>query len=197
MSARLTKSDREQMAKALVRHKFHEQAEALMQESVELFDAVYDERHDAQTQRLMRQLQKLHPNTFYSTTTQTVNANGYNVRVGAAAVGRMQTVLWTPQVVPRLRLDSAERQVSPALADRVADFALRLKAFTDSLDPAYSTATAALAQFSTGKKLAEDWPEAMPVIGNLIPASERNLPVVQLTAINDEFGLPPSEVEAA
>ena len=198
MSARLTKSDREQMAKALVRHKFHDQAEALMQESVELFDAVYGERYDEPTQKLMRQLTKRHPTALSTDGSAYVNARGMSIYVGASHIGVRGVVDWLPAVAPRPVFYSGHSgEVSVALGDRTFDFALRLKTFNEGIRPAYHKALATLNQFHTGKKLADEWPEAMPVIGNLIPASERNLPVVQLTAINDEFGLPPSETEAA
>lgn len=201
MSARLTKSDREQMAKALVRHRFHEEAEALMRESAELFAAVYDERHDEQTQKLMRQLQRRHKNAFARTDDLYVNANGMRVNVGGVAVGNRRTVYWTAQVAARPVLNDSRygdiQTVSTALSARIAAFALDCKAFAEKLAPAYNKALGALAQFHTGKKLAEEWPEAMPVIGSLIPANDRALPVVQTAAINDEFGLPPSDAEAA
>ncbi|NCA02851.1 MAG: hypothetical protein EBS87_11955 [Sphingomonadaceae bacterium] len=37
------------------------------------------------------------------------------------------------------------------------------------------------------------WPEAIPVIGDLIPADQRTLPVVVVSEINKKFGLPPEE----
>jgi hypothetical protein len=201
VTTRLTKSDREQMAKALVRHRFHVEAEALMRASAELFAAVYDERHDEQTQKLMRQLQRRHKNAFAQTDDLYVNANGMRVNVGGIAVGSHRTVSWTTQVPTRPVLNGSRygeiEAVSAELSARIAAFALDCKAFAEKLAPAYNKALGALAQFTTGKKLAEEWPEAMPVIGNLIPANDRALPVVQTAAINDEFGLPPSEVEAA
>jgi hypothetical protein len=49
---------------------------------------------------------------------------------------------------------------------------------------------------TTGKKLAEAWPEAMEVIGDLIPENQRTLPVVQVSAINAKFRLPPGTAAA-
>lgn len=197
MSVRLTNRDREEMARALVRHRFQERAEELMRESAELFAAVYDERYDAQTQKLMRQLEKRHPGALKRDASTNLNANGMRVWLGENRIGVGSVVTWTPAVAERPMLNKHSDVASPALSARIAQFALDTQAFADELRPAYNRALGTLAQFTTGKKLAEEWPEAMPVIGNLIPASERNLPAVQLTAINDEFGLPPSETEAA
>ena len=64
-------------------------------------------------------------------------------------------------------------------------------------ETAYNEAMAVLNTCTTGKKLAEAWPEAMPVIGDLIPEGERTLPVVQVADINKKFGLPPKGKKAA
>jgi hypothetical protein len=67
----------------------------------------------------------------------------------------------------------------------------------EDVETAYRRALGTLERFTTAKKLTKEWPEAMPIIGKLIPVEARTLPTVQLEAINDEFGLPPSDEKQA
>ena len=74
---------------------------------------------------------------------------------------------------------------------------MAVKDFAEEVSAAYDRALGTLNQFASGKRLTADWPEALPVIGSLIPEGDRQLPVVQLAAVNNDFGLPPSERLAA
>lgn len=196
--AKITKYAREQMARALVRHKFNDEAEELCAESAALFNAVLDERYDAVTLKLIRQLEKRQPKAFKKTDDLYLRANGMRVTVGAASLGVHSIARWVPQVAERPVLYGGEDdEPSKALADRIAAFALNTKQFTDDIKTAYTRALGTLEQFTTAKRLTEEWPEALPVIGHLIAAEDRALPVVQLDAINDEFGLPPTELQEA
>lgn len=198
MSARISKSTREQMAKALVRHRFSERAEELCAESVRLFNAVLDERYDAGTQKLMRQLERRYPGGLDRQTSIYLRARGMRVTVGETSIGSYWLASWTPEVPERLTLADKDEEPSEALAEQIAAFALETQHFEEKLKEAYRRALGALEQFTTAKKLTEEWPEAMPVIGHLLAVEDRALPAVQLEAINDEFGLPPSEeLEAA
>lgn len=195
---KITKYAREQMARALVRHRFNDEAEALCRESAGLFNAVLDERYDAATQKLMRQLEKRQPKAFKRTDDLYLRANGMRVSVGAASLGDYGIARWTPQVAERPILYGEEDgEPSKDLAERIAAFALNAKQFTDDVKTAYRRALGTLEQFTTAKRLTEEWPEAMPVIGHLLAVEERALPAVQLDTINDEFGLPPTELQEA
>lgn len=196
--AKISKGTRERMAAALVRHKFNERAEALMIESAALFNAVLDERYDAATQKLMRQLLKKHPNAFRMTDGLYLRANGMRVSVGANIIGDYSIARWSPTVKERpILADDSDAEPSRELADRIAAFAMETEDFSEQMRFAYRRALGALEQFTTAKRLTEEWPEAMPVIDHLLAVEDRALPVVQLEAINDEFDLPPSELEDA
>ncbi len=197
MSARLTKYDRDQMAKALTRHRFNDCAQGLMLESAALFNAVLDERYDTQTLKLMRQLQKRQPKAFDQVDCLGLRPRGFCVSVGARSIGAYGKGVWMPVVARRSVLHGHDCELNDQLTDRAAQFGLDTKKFAEDVSEAYRRALATLSQFTTGKALVEKWPEAIPVIGSLIPSEDRSLPVVQLQAINDEFGLPPSELEAA
>lgn len=195
--AKLSKYTRNQMASALVRHRFQDRADALSAESTALFNAVLDERYDAATQKLMRQLEKRCPGAFQRTDDLYVRARGMRVTIGAGAIGDYSIARWTPETPERPILAKDEGEPSEALANRIAEFALSTQKFVEDIREAYRRALGALEQFGTAKRLTEEWPEAMPVIGHLLTVEDRALPVVQLEAINDEFGLPPAELEAA
>lgn len=129
----------------------------------------------------------------------TVNAGGYNVDVGGTMRSR-----W-------VRFDQAKHEgylcvgfygsdhniTDEALIEDLKAFAIRYKNFDEVCQTAYNEAMSVLNTMTTGKKLAEAWPETIPVIGDLIPEGLRTLPVVQVSAVNAKFGLPPSEKEAA
>lgn len=195
--ARLSKSTSERMAKALVRHRFQKRAEELTAESVALYDAVYAERYDTATQGLMAKLLKLHADAFPKANNGWISARGLNVHIGGAQIGCYKIVTWSANGAERPVFRSQRGTVSDALASRIHEYAMSTKAFDDDLRAAYSRALSTLNSLGTDKRLQEEWPEALPVIGHLIPVENRSLPVVQLAAINDEFGLPPSELEAA
>lgn len=197
MTTRLTKDTRESMAKALVRHKLKDRADELLAESERLFDAVYAERYDAPTQKLMRQLTKRHPGAFNTASYFTVNARGMRVYVGEHPIGSYNSVRWSKEIQQRRVLQKDDTAPSEALAEKCADFALATQKFGEEAATAYRKALAALAQFNTPKKLTEEWPEAIPVIGHLLKVEDRSLPTVQLKAINDEFDLPPTETALA
>jgi len=194
--AKLSKNTRERMAKALVRHRYQGRADELLVESAALFDAVYEARYDAPTRSLMGKLEKLHPKAFSTANQFMINARGMRVGIGAYAVGIYALVRWEQNLPNRSVFDRYNETAPEELVDRIAEFGLSTKAFDDAVKQAYTRALGTINQFGTAKRLAEEWPEAMPIIGELIPTEDRTLPVVQLEAINDEFGLPPSDIAA-
>lgn len=192
---RLTKSNREAMARALVKHKLAERGEGLCRESVVLFKQADDALYDPATKRLMAKLLKGHRKAFAIRNHMTARARGMYVRIGAQNIGA-EGCFWKAET-PYLPALHTDEDLSDQILGHMADFALKLKSFQEDVKAAYRKAIGTLGQFSTGKKLAADWPEAMPIIGKLIPEEDRSLPVVQLAAINAEFELPPSEAIAA
>lgn len=203
--ARLSQSIRESMAKALVRHRFDERAKVLCAESVSLFHFVMDDLHNADTRKLMAQLEKRHKGAFQRDDDLTVNVAGRRISIGSQLIGGVRGVYgsgWKAQADPRsfLQCDRGYDKVSyldGPIAERLTAFADGVEALRAEAEAAYRKALGALAQFGTGKRLAAEWPEAMPVIGNLIPENDRQLPVVQVAALNIEFELPPELAEAA
>ncbi len=194
--AKLSKSTRERMAKALVRHRFQTRADELLSESAALFDAVYEARYDAPTRSLMGKLEKLHPKAFSKASNFTINARGMRVSIGEYPVGAFQKARWERHLPSRSVFDRYSEAAPDALVDRIAEYGLATKAFDDELSIAYARALSTIGQLGTAKRLQDEWPEALPVIGELIPTEDRTLPVVQLAEINAEFDLPP-EVLAA
>jgi hypothetical protein len=197
---RLSKSTREYMAKALVRHKLNDRADTLCAESAALFNAVLDARYDEATVKLMRQLEKREPSAFLRQRYLNVNARGMRISLGNTSIGKYSIVKWVPQTTERALLYGdvySDIDLSEELTDRIATFALNLKRVNEDVETAYRRALGTLERFTTAKKLTKEWPEAMPIIGKLIPVEARTLPTVQLEAINDEFGLPPSDEKQA
>lgn len=192
------------MAKALVKHRFADRAAGLIVESQRLFHLVYDEHYDASDRKMMAQLRKKDFKRFETTDEITVNAAGQRFDVGREGIGVAGEAHWMPECekLPILAdLRNYQACVSFAadhpLTDRLTAFARQREALKVEVHEAFREALGALQQFSTGKRLAEDWPEALPVIGDLIPEDNRTLPVVQVVHLNTKFGLPPSESRAA
>lgn len=202
---RLSNSIREDMARALVRHRFGERADVLCAESATLFHAVIFDQYDDATRKLMAQIEKKHRNAFTKQNSLTVNVAGRRIEIGARYIGSVKTSWgshWRAQCESASMLESGQgwnsiSYLEGPIADRLIAFADAEQKLREEIDPAYRKALGALAQFGTGKRLASDWPEAMPVIGNLIPENDRQLPVVQVAALNAEFELPPELAEAA
>lgn len=190
---KISLSTHKAMAKALVQHKFNTRADELSQQSTALFNAVLDERYDAQTQKLMKQLDKLHPGAFKTKSSIYLRANGMRVQVGSMVIGDWDTVRWSVKSAERPVIATVEdAEPSQELAYKIAAFSMATKEFAEEVASAYSVALGTLRQFTTVERLQE-WPEALPVIGGLIPTEDRTLPVVQLNAINEQFDLPPAE----
>lgn len=194
--AKLSKSTRERMAKALVRHRFNDRAAELTAESIAIYDALYDHRYDAETQKLIAKLVKRDKRAFQTANTDWVNAGGYRLNIGAIYVGDYDIVRWHATSEPKPIFYSEDDEVPAAMVERVRDFASASKTFKEEVGAAYAKAMATLNSLGTAKRLQDEWPEAMPVIGDLIPTEDRSVPVVQLSGINDEFGLPPEALAA-
>lgn len=192
--ARLSKHVQEKMAVALVKHRFADRANELIAQSRQLFHDLYEFHHDAETRKHMSAITKKHAKAFTSSSSITANVGGRKIEVGERSVGGY----W--------RADAERLPLLPDAAgwqglgiDAETDFGKRLAEFDDAANGlreqakhAEREALGMLSQFTTGKRLAEGWPEAMPVIGDLIPEDDRTLPSIQVANLNSKFDLPPA-----
>jgi hypothetical protein len=197
--ARLSNHTREKMATALVKHRFAERAATLIAESQELFRLAYDHHHSAEDRKHIAALTKRHPRGLGKDTSLNLNISGRRLIVGAQQIGKY----WSAEVEARYTLGDADQypgmgiEADSALGKRAIAFADAERQLQTDVGIAYKEALGALSQFSTGKRLADDWPEAMPVIGDLIPEDDRTLPVVQVAGLNSKFKLPPADMKVA
>lgn len=195
--SKLTKHIREHMAAKLVQHKFTEVGKTLATANRTLFARVYDEAYDAKTKAAMEALTAIHSGAFEKTNSIPVNVGGMRFHIGGATPCSSRYVRIQQAVIegrPYMRCVTNYNAYVPKnqkLIDDLHKFALDTQKFTEDVDVAYREAMSALETFTTGKKLAEGWPEAMEVIGDLIPEDCRTLPTVQVKELNHKFGLPP------
>jgi hypothetical protein len=193
--SRLTKDIREQMARKLVAYRYTNEAKELVQLNRTLADRAYAYLYPKELLDAMAVVEKAHRNAFDRSNKIRVNAGGYRVDIGAPL--RSQWVKMEQAahdgylVVDRYTSDNHGIN-DVELSEEIKNFANRLRQFNDLCEAAYREAMAVLNTCSTGKKLAAAWPEAMPVIGSLIPEVDRTLPTVQVADVNAKFGLPPT-----
>jgi len=192
---RLTKDIRERMAVALVKHRYGEEGARLIAESQALFRAMYEHTHSQTVRNHMKAIQKEHPRAFGTDTNININLSGRRFQVGAQSIAKRWRV--ETAAVPTIgnfdNYPGVGMSNDTELGKRLEKFADDEKSLSDECEGAYKEALGTLQQFNSGKKLAEDWPEAMPVIGDLIPESDRTLPVVQTNQLNRKFKLPPKK----
>lgn len=194
---KLTKSIRENMARKLVAYRYTDEAKAIIAKGKDLTKRVYKHLYPDDLLAHMDAVAKHYPRAFQDVKSLAVNAGGYSVRLCEQFHSRWVSVA---QVAPSMMRTVYEHWDSHSISDdtlsqEVKDYATDLKNFDDVCATAYHEALAVLNSMSTGKKLAEAWPEAMEVIGDLIPEGNRTLPVVQVSAINAKFKLPPKTKE--
>ena len=196
--SRLTKDIREQMAQKLAEHRYKPEADALVALNRTLADRAYAHLYTPEIVAAMATVEESFKNVFErSDWGFRVNAGGYLVDLGGPL--RSRHVRFTNnehdgyKVIGRY---ATHNLTDETLIEDVKAFADRFQKFSDDCPTAYHEAMAVLNTISTSKKLAEAWPEAMPVIGDLVPAECRTLPALKVAEINARFGLPP-EVEAA
>lgn len=196
--SRLTKDIREQMARKLVNHRYADEAKALVHLNRTLAERAYNHCYTKQVIEAMEVVNKAFPLTFKKRSDINVNAGGFKVRLGNYLSSNWVKVEQAKDLPARmLAYDyDSHNLTDEKLIEEVKDYATRWRGFDDVCKTAYHEALSVLNTLTTGKKLAEAWPEAIPVIGDLIPEGERTLPVVQVAAINAKFKLPP-EVSAA
>lgn len=196
---KLSNTLRSEMARRLVAHRYADELATLQSLNEALFDRTYKHLFPDDVLAAMTLIKQHFPNEFSSSNWLRVNASGFSITIG----GQVQN----PHVEVNFKRQP-ERLVTSGyvwcditgdetLAEDIKAFALRRNSFDGDCITAYHEALAVLATISTTKALAKAWPEALPVIGDLIPAADRTVPVVQVDTINAKFGLPPEDAEAA
>lgn len=199
--SRLTNTIRADMARRLVNHRYTDEAKELVRLNHDLASRVHKHLYTPATLAQMATLNKTFPGLFSSKPRFVANLGGYQVTLGGALQFKWVSI---PQEREQGQFMVASDGWSRANWHSVTDeklieegkaFATRVKNFDDVCKTAYHEALSVLNTMTTGKKLAEAWPEAIPVIGDLIPEGERTLPVVQVSAINAKFKLPPKTKE--
>lgn len=193
---RLTKDIREQMARALVAHRYKNEAEALAALNRTLADRAYAHIYTPKVLAALKVVEGAVGPMSSRSPHLRVNAGGYTLGLGHRLCSnwvRFPSENHEGYIV----LDTYRHSVitDDALIEDIKAFAERLKAFNEACPEAYYEAMAVLNTITTAKKLAEAWPEAMPVVGDLVPEECRTLPAVKVADINEKFGLPPQEVE--
>lgn len=201
--SKLTKAIREEMAQKLVQHHYAEEGKKLATANRTLFERVYAEAYSGEMVGVMKALAKHAPKVLDNYNTLYVNVGGMRFVVGGDTPCRTHYVkIEQAKIDRRPMLDSycshyGESYVptDPKLVEDLKAFATEVSNFPELIDTAFREALAVLNTFNTSKQLAEGWPEAIPVIGHLIPEANRTLPTVQVSAINAKFGLPPETKE--
>ena len=200
---KLSKSIRERMAQKLVQHRFAEEGKRLATTNRTLFERVYAEAYTDKIKAAMAVLAPLGSSgdpVFDERNTIYVNVGGMRFAVGGSTPCRTRYVrIEQAEIEPRPMIyvycaNSSYRPyvpTNPKLVEDLTDYATSISNFPELIDTAYHEALAVLNTFNTGKQLAAGWPEAMAVIGSLIPEENRTLPTVQVSDLNAKFGLPP------
>jgi len=193
--SRLTKDIREQMARKLVAYRYKEEAKAILYKDRALFERVYAHCYTDEVVKHMEAIEKAFPQTFDTRSSISVNAGGYSIRLGERFNSRWVRIEQAEDQPAKMMIGYRHRHAitDTKLAEEIKEHANKKHAFDDTCSTAYHEAMSVLNTMSTGKKLAEAWPEAMEVIGDLIPEDQRTLPVVQVSAINTKFKLPPKK----
>lgn len=193
--SRLTKNIREQMAQKLVAFRFTDEAKELLYKDRTLFERAHAHLYTDSTLRHMEGVRKDFPNAFSETHTLTVNAGGYRVCIGGGFRSRWVSTESDPNRSKKLVIDPymTHNLTDEELIEDIKSFANKKNTFDSKCETAFHEAMAVLNTCASGKKLAEAWPEAMEVIGDLIPEGDRTLPVVQVADVNKKFGLPPKK----
>lgn len=195
--SKLTKNIREQMAKKLVAYRYAGEAKELVRLNRTLADRAYAHLYSKDIIAAMDVITKRFIDAFGDDTGGfRINAGGYNLRIGGDMYSRWVKFEQAKHSGYRTignRWSSNHSITDEVLTKEIKEFAERMEAFDGVCSTAYTEALSVLNTMTTGKKLAEAWPEAIPVIGDLIPEDQRTLPVVQVSAINAKFKLPPEK----
>jgi hypothetical protein len=188
--SRLTNDIRYQMARKLVAHRYTDEAKAILYNDRKLADEAYNHCYPKALLEHMEAVCEVYPDAMYMMEYIVVNAGGYRATLGCRFSSKWVHV---EQTAPASRLLASHRHdiTDEKLIERIKEHVEKKKGFDDVCETAYHEAMSVLNTMTSGKKLAGAWPEAIPVIGDLIPEGSRILPVVQVSTINAKFGLPP------
>lgn len=190
---RLTKDIRDRMARKLVAHRYTDEAKEINYQSQALADRAYALCYPKSLLAAMKVVEQQYPKTFEKSHRIRVAASGFDVELGARISSKWVRIPTPTDLPVRMLVGSYHKHIitDEALIAEVKEYAQRTYNFNEGCKTAFYEALSVLNGISTGKKLAEAWPEAIPVIGDLIPEDSRTLPVVQVSAINAKFKLPP------
>ena len=196
--SRLTNEVRNQMARKLVAYRYADEAKAILYNDQKLADEVYNHCYPKALLTHMEAIRAAFPGALYKSGGLRVNAGGFDVTLGGWFNSRWVRIEQPKVLKEYLIVRDYQRHniTDEKLVERVKDHAVRKQGFEGVCENAYHEAMSVLNTMTTGKKLAEAWPEAMEVIGDLIPEGSRTLPVVQVSAINAKFKLPPKKLTA-
>jgi hypothetical protein len=189
--SRLTNDIRNQMASKLVAYRYADEAKELVRLNRDLAERAYDHCYTKDIIAHMDAITKAFNRAFNTQDTIYVNAGGYKLNIGGGVSNRWVRI---PQQATRKFTTVGDRYhniTDEKLIEEIKAFADRNRAFDDVCQTAYNEAMSVLNTMTSGRKLAAAWPEAMEVIGDFIPEDQRTLPVVQVSAINTKFKLPP------
>ena len=190
--SRLTNDIHNQMARKLVAYRYADEAKEILYTGKKLAAEAYNHCYPKALIEHMEAVRKAYPNAFATRNQMQVNAGGYKVAIG----GYFQSC-WVQieQAAPQQYLIVRDYQCHDItdlkLVEQIKEHADKVRSFDRVCETAYHEAMSVLNTMTSGKKLAEAWPEAMEVVGDLIPEGSRTLPVVQVSAINTKFKLPP------
>ena len=196
---RLTNTLRETMARRLVAHRYADELAALKTLNETLFDRVYKYLYPDDVRAAMELVKDHFPSEFGQSNWLRVNAGGLFIQVGGYTSNQHIKIHQDPPPPHRLVVSAYHTHSitgDEELTNDIQEFARRKDTFDTDCHTAFNEALAVLNAIGTVKRLAVAWPEAMPVIGDLIPDADRSVPVVQVATINAKFGLPP-EAQAA
>lgn len=197
--AKISKTLAAGMARTLTRHKLDAKGLALVEESAALFKAVYDDVHDTEMKVLMARLLEKHPGCFNTHGCVYAQVEGMRVTLGSAyrGIGNYEVSWRTETEELHWIAGTHVAPQDPALRERIKAFALAAVNFGDEVGATYERAHAAIRVFGTTERMRKEWPEVMSLFEPLLPSGEKvSLPVVQVEALNDEFGLPPETAAA-
>lgn len=196
---KLSNTLRSEMARRLVTHRYADELATLQSLNEALFDRAYKHLFPDDVLAAMTLIKERFPYVFDTSIWLRVNATGFSVTIGGHVSNSYVRLEFERRPERLVTSGYVWHDITgdETLAEDIRAFALRRSSFDTDCSTAYHEALAVLATISTTKALIKAWPEALPVIGDLIPAADRTVPVVQVDTINAKFGLPPEDAKAA
>lgn len=201
MSAKLTNYMREQIAEAVVRHRFNDPALAIVTRRAALAAKVYDDLYSPADQKKMAGLPTGWLPEDNDISVQFGSGGNYTqIAFSGAAYGTIARVLAEPLDRTMRRVASAHvrgcaksyEPTHPFVAEYEA-----LKADTAALvaeiETAERQAKAAIASASTVRRLIDMWPEIEPFTKDYQDERRPNLPALPTEQLNALFKLPAPE----